>query len=386
MAPRPWGTIRKQPGSGKYSASYIGPDGARHFAPQTFAADKGNSKVGQKAARAWLDARKREIDAGTWVPPRLAAKQAAQVRTFGDYSEQWLEMRDLKPRTREHYRRILDRHILPRFADTRLPDIAPADVREWHASIKPERERNGKKPADVPTMRAHAYSLLRTIMNTAVEDELIASNPCKVRKAGGAKTVKDVKPASVAELEAITKAMPERLRLLVVLGAWCAMRSGELRALRRSDIDLEAGVVKIRRGVVRVNNVLSEDTPKTASSVRDVTIPPHLMGMVRDHLRDHTGPEPDALLFPGKDGGLLDTSALDWHWRKARKVAGREDLTVHGLRHTGAVLAAQSGATLAELMARLGHTTQAAALRYQHAAAERDRIIAARLSELAAPG
>jgi len=66
----------------------------------------------------------------------------------------------------------------------------------------------------------------------------------------------------------------------------------------------------------------------------------------------------------------------------ARSKAGREDLRFHDLRHTGAVLAASTGATLAELMARLGHSTPGAALRYQHAAQDRDRVIAAALSEL----
>jgi integrase len=65
----------------------------------------------------------------------------------------------------------------------------------------------------------------------------------------------------------------------------------------------------------------------------------------------------------------------------AREAAGRPDLTFHALRHTGAVLAAQSGAILAELMARLGHSTPNAAMRYQHAAADRDRAIADVLSE-----
>ena len=67
----------------------------------------------------------------------------------------------------------------------------------------------------------------------------------------------------------------------------------------------------------------------------------------------------------------------------ARKAAGRDDLRFHDLRHTGAVLAAQTGATLAELMGRLGHSTSQAAMRYQHAAADRDAVIAGRLSALA---
>ena len=65
-----------------------------------------------------------------------------------------------------------------------------------------------------------------------------------------------------------------------------------------------------------------------------------------------------------------------------RVTAGRPDLHFHDLRHTGATLAAAAGATIAELMARIGHSTPAMAMRYQHAGADRDKAIAAALSEI----
>jgi integrase len=91
----------------------------------------------------------------------------------------------------------------------------------------------------------------------------------------------------------------------------------------------------------------------------------------------------DALLFAAQSGGHLQPSTLYRHFYKARTAAGREDLRWHDLRHSGAVLAAQTGATLAELMARLGHSTPAAAMRYQHQAQGRDQVIAAALSAMA---
>ncbi len=81
----------------------------------------------------------------------------------------------------------------------------------------------------------------------------------------------------------------------------------------------------------------------------------------------------------------MQPSTLYRVYYPAREIAGRKDLRWHDLRHTGAVLAAQTGATLAELMGRLGHTTPGAAMRYQHAAADRDAEIARRLSALVAP-
>jgi integrase len=127
-------------------------------------------------------------------------------------------------------------------------------------------------------------------------------------------------------------------------------------------------------------------TPKSAAGSRDIAIPPHLLPLVEQHLEKRTGPAKDALLFPAVNSGHLQPSALYAHFYKARDKAKRPDLRFHDLRHTGAVLAAQTGATLAELMGRLGHSTVSAALKYQHVAAGRDAQIAAALSKIALGG
>lgn len=168
------------------------------------------------------------------------------------------------------------------------------------------------------------------------------------------------------------------------LEAWCALRYGELTELRRRDIDVEDGVIRVRRGVVRVaGGTFKSTTPKSLAGVRDVNVPPHLLPVLRDHLVNHVEPGAESLVFAAHSGGHLAPSTVQRHFYRARAAAGRPDLRFHDLRHTGAVLAAAIGATLAELMARLGHGTPQAALRYQHAAADRDREIAAALSKLA---
>jgi len=106
--------------------------------------------------------------------------------------------------------------------------------------------------------------------------------------------------------------------------------------------------------------------------------------VVKAHLDEHVAPGRNALLFPARDGeSNLHPRTFGKRWDVARTAAGRSDLHFHDLRHTGATMAAQTGATIAELMARLGHTTPQAAMRYQSAAADRDKEIARRLSELA---
>jgi integrase len=123
-------------------------------------------------------------------------------------------------------------------------------------------------------------------------------------------------------------------------------------------------------------------TPKSLS--REVAIPPHILAPLLVHLEKWAAPGPDGLLFPAvESGGHMKHGALYKVFRRARAAAGRSDLRWHDLRHTGATLAAQAGATLAELMNRLGHSSVTAALIYQHAAAGRDAEIARRLSEIA---
>ena len=121
-----------------------------------------------------------------------------------------------------------------------------------------------------------------------------------------------------------------------------------------------------------------------ADSVRVVAFPPHIGEAIKEHLRKHAQWGKDGLLFPTTRGEQYRAPTFHQaYFRKAREAAGRPDLRFHDLRHTGATLAAASGATLAELMQRLGHSTVSAALAYQHAAQGSDKRIAAQLSEIA---
>jgi len=357
---RGFGHVRRLP-SKRLQASYVGPDLQRHSAPHTFET--------RLDADAWLASEHRLISAGTWSPPKVR-QAAAAVETFQAYSAAWLVDRDLKPQTRAHYQSLLDRQLLPTLGPLPVRAITPATVRSWYALTGPDR----------PTTRAHAYSLLRAILATAVTDELIPANPCHIRGAGSAKRKVEIEPATLDELEALTLAMPAKYRLLILLAAWCALRFGELTELRRKDIDLKRSAIKVRRAVAWVDSKPVIGAPKSDAGARDVAIPPHLVPLIRQHLADHAGL---SLVFPSPTGQHLTTSTLYASYWPARRKAGRPDLRFHDLRHTGAVLAASTGATLAELMARLGHSTPAAAMRYQHAAKGRDSEIAAALSEIA---
>lgn len=361
---RGFGHIRRLP-SGRYQASYVGPDFVRRMGPQTF--------LTKADAEGWLVRRREDIVSGEWTAPVKMPPKPAEL-AFELYSRQWLQERDLKPRTREGYTQLLRNYLTPVLGHMALEEIKPTTVRAWYAQLSP----------DQPTTRARSYALLKAIMNTAVTDELLDHNPCRIRGASNTPRAKDVRPASLDELDDIGDAMPTRFRALVLLCAWCALRAGEVLELRRGDVDLAAGTVRVVRAVSWLRGGPVVGTPKSAAGTRTVSVPPHVVPALKHHLDTMTGPRDDALLFPGRDGvSHLQPSTLQYAWHKARAAGGRPDLRLHDLRHTGATMAAQAGATLAELQQRLGHSSVNAALRYQHAAQGRDREIAAALSAMA---
>lgn len=324
-----------------------------------------------RQAEAWIVRTRRDVAQG--LHHDTAGRDQASP-LFAGYAARWLQHRAVKESTRDLYRAILAQHIGPTFDRTRLDRITPAMVRDWHAALLPGR----------PTRRAHAYSLLRTILNTAVAEDLIAANPCRVRGAGQVRRATRTDLPTVEQVAALVAAMGEgKYRTMTLVAAWCGLRFGELAELRRADVSVDDTgapvVLRVRRGFYRGR----VDSTKSAAGARDVTIPPH----IRPDLADYLATRPkaaEALLFPGhRSNEHMAHDQYRNEFYRARAKADLPALRPHDLRHFAGTMTAQTGATLREVMARLGHTTPAAALRYQHAAADRDEATAEALSALA---
>lgn len=375
---RSFGNVRRLP-SKRFQASYTGPDGERVKAPTTFQT-KGD-------AEAWLSREQAAIVEHRWKPAPPPEK--AQAPKFREYAAEWLAGRELKPRTRDEYRKLIglpkpettakrkdnrkpSPTLFDRWGGVKLDAITPAAVREWYGKLDPAK----------PTQRAHLFALLRTVMGTAVEEGVIDVNPVQIKGAGRTKRVRRIEPASLEELATLSEHLDERYHAFVDVAAWCALRFGELTALRRQDVDLKAGVIRVRQAVTWVGGAPVVGTPKSAAGVRDVTIPPHLTDGLRHHLDTYAEPGRNGLVFPAVGGGYLNHGSFYKRWREAREAAGRPDLRLHDARHTGAVLAARAGATLKELMTRLGHSSPTTALLYQHAADDRAAELARKLSAM----
>jgi len=373
---RSFGRIERRK-SGRYAASYVGPDGQRHRSPMTYKA--------KAEADAWLTEQQAKIIAGTWTATAATEKherQAARAETFGDYGARWIENSltskglPLKPATKQGYRS--DLRQLAAIADKPLTSITGKDIE----AIYRAKLEQGKK-----TTASKLYSFARVVLNAACEEKLITENPCKIKGANNVRTGKETEGPTDTELAIITANVPDHRRAMVTAAAWSAFRYGELTELRRKDIedDGEQILITVSRGVTYIagrgtgeeNFIIGE--PKTAQSKRQVWLPPGASQVLRDHLAKYVGPEDDALLFAADNGGHLKQSWLNRFWYPAREAAGRPNLTWHSLRHYGLTQYARNGATAAELMARGGHSNIKTAMRYQDIAQDRDRQLAARM-------
>jgi len=265
--------------------------------------------------------------------------------------------------------------------------ISPAVMAAWRAAGEPQPARTGL-PTVVPlesageTTAAQAYRVLRAILSTAVTDGLLTANPCQIKGAG--QTAHHERPvATPAEVAQLAAHMPARYAAAVHVAAWSGLRFGELFALARQHVDLDAGTVRVERALEMVpGQPIRFGKTKTAKSRRTVNLPGFVVAQLRDHMAEHVAAGPAALLFPDANGMPTSNATVSRLFRAARTVIGRSELRWHDLRHTGATLAYSTGASVPEVQARLGHTTMRAASIYAHVAADSDAILARKLDAL----
>lgn len=369
-----FGNIRKLK-SGNYQVRYTAPDGERYSAPHTFK---------QKGfASAFLAREKTLIDSGNWTPPHVRkAKVEASGVTVDEYFERVLKRRATRARkplaatTVDLYRKQYRLEIADTFGAMPVKDVTKTVVAAWW-----------DEPTDKLSQKGKAYEMMRSVFKDAVDDELITKNPWAVAGAGKPAPKAKGVVLSPQELKAYLEAVKPHYRLMMMLSALSGLRSGEVRGLRVCDIDLEQQTLSVNVAVTRHK---SEDggytyklaAPKTQAGIRTLAIPSMCLEPLKQVVERRKTFGDEALLFPARDGVTpMNSSTLNDAHNGAKAASGHWDLKLHDLRRTAATLSAQEGATIAELMRMLGHTTPTVAMIYQRATDERERLRASRVDE-----
>ena len=279
-------TKRLQSGRNLYEVKLRSPDGRQYSRSFRTRREAEAYEVRERATQL----------SGAWVDPRSGAV------TFGVYADEWLRNRpNLRPRTVELYEYLIRRYLRPEWVDVELKAISPARVRSWHARLQ-------RSTSIGSATVAKAYRLMRTIMATAVEDEILGRNPCLVKGASVEKAAE--RPvATLEQVAALAGAIDGRYRALVLLATWGGLRYGELAGLARAAIDVDAGTVRVTRQLQElVGGQLDFGPPKTDAARRLVAIPPHIVPELAAHLATYVGPGADDLVFTSPDGTPLRRS------------------------------------------------------------------------------
>lgn len=390
-----FGNVSKLP-SGRYRARYRDP---RAQAPQVGPWVNAPYTFTLKAeAEQWLARARTSITNGTWQHPddlraEAEARESARLTrqrleavTVAEWAEQWLAARgddgQTAPGTLRSYRDRLKNHVLPAFGGTRLTDLTPQAVAQWHKRL----------PSS--STRTNVYRTMRAMLNAAVEspDTALSANPCQVK---GVDTLRgecrEKYLFSPDEVAALADAINPRARALVLLSADAGLRINEALALRLSDLEVGGGAaayVNVRHSVTRSPGGRALGPTKTRRT-RRVGIMRATADALADHVRTYCGDPSDlsAFVFPSPASAhtpLADRTVDRW-LRQALPVAG---VTIpdgrqggwHAFRHYAATRFGQTGATVNAIMSRFGWVKVEQAMHYQRSDADYERDMIDRMA------
>jgi integrase len=351
-------SIQKRP-NGRWRARYrdqAGYEHARHF--------------DRKAdAQRWLDTVTADVLTGRYVDPR-----AGRV-TVGEFAAQWLAAQTFDPLTRETVESRIRVHIKPHLGKIELRSLRPSTVQAWV---------RGRQTEVAPSYCRLLLANLSTILGAAVEDGLIATNPCASSAVRAPKPdQRRVVPWTVERVQAVVAGHPGAFRAAPVVGAGCGLRQGEIFGLAVDAVDFLRRTVHVRQQIRLVGGELVFSPPKGGRE-REVPLPDLVSVALAEQLRrspavDVTLPwvEPggkpcnSSLVFVNRDGGPL-TRAYFTHnaWKPALKAAGVERNRangMHALRHHFASVLLDGGVSIRAVAEYLGHHDPGFTLRtYAH--------------------
>lgn len=322
---------------------------------------------------------KAAIEDNRWSPGlRQGAGQGhtGENLTLSQWRDEWLnflESGGYSPGTLRSYSSIWRAHVLPFFGEGAfLSEIDTAGVERFIARLQVSHS---------PTTVTNVMRALRAGLRAAHKRHPEIVVPTFPARIANRKMRAEATTWTGEQLRSIIECAEDYYRAAIALAAYGALRSGEIAALDRSDIDLPR--VRVDASTKRTPGgmtVIGE--PKSKAAYRTNVLPSYAVQIVEHHLEAYVPPAKEALLYTSRksvEGGPVDGRSFRYALSQACQKAGLPDGRFHDLRHSSLTLYGQAGATLAELMARAGHTDVQAVMIYQHASIERDAALAERM-------
>ncbi len=289
--------------------------------------------------------------------------------TVEDYLKRWLSdsVRDtVRQRTFERYESIVRLHLIPSLGRVKLKSLNPAHVRGLYRS----KLDAGLSPRSV----LHIHRTLSKALKQATDDGLIPRNAASPVKAPRPRN-EEIRPLDREQVRVLFEAAGERLEALLIVAVTTGMRRGELLGLKWEDVDLEAGMLQVRRTLSEPKGGWIFEAPKSGKG-RNIRLTSKAVAALREHrkrqleerIRLGTLWSDYGLVFPSSAGTPKSGGNLSRAFKAALKRAGLPESTrFHDLRHTCATLLLRQGVNPKYVQELLGHSDIAPTLNvYSH--------------------
>lgn len=309
----------------------------------------------KREAEAFLDGESKKAREGEYVEP--------SPMKFQDFAADWIEKypklahKPLKPSTISGYCSVIDKYLKPFFGQMRLGQIRPATIdKDFRAQLPDDLATNTKR---------NALMLLRTMLQSAMDWELLPANPFtsrhKVRVPASSREKKG-RALNPEEIRKLLEACEGETRTIVAATLLTGMRRAEVFGLRESDIDLEKNLIHVQQTIFWKQGEAWKPeecgpvfvTPKSVASNRKIDLSPALRKMLLEHrLKKGTG---EGLVFANADGSPRDPrSFAKYEFRPAVRKAGIGKVRFHDLRHTFGSLKIDQGENVYYVSKQMGH-------------------------------
>ncbi|MEV0073548.1 tyrosine-type recombinase/integrase [Amycolatopsis sp. NPDC050768] len=299
---------------------------------------------------------------------RKGVPSMSSTMQLGDYLDYWVESIIKVERaesTYAGYETVIRRFLKPHLGKRKLNALTPRDVRGLIAKLRKEKTVHGEKLSDRYVQ--NVFEVLRSALSNACKEELIGRNVARlVTTPSRGET--DIEPLDEEAARTFLRAVAAHwLHALWLILVTTGLRKGEALGLTWSDVDMETGLVKVRRTVQRVRGRLLFGKVKTKRSRREIYLGQVALAALAKHrqqtaerLSEPLNPaqgQPDDLIFVTSSGRVVEPRNVNTMLKRILTNAKLDHVRVHDLRHTAATLLLLDGATIREVMEQLGHAS-----------------------------
>lgn len=321
----------------------------------------------KKEAEAYTAESVSQVNKGDYIPDSKV--------TVGQWLEKWLDVYILqtqkrKVRTKETYKAVVNKHLIPRLGHILLQKLTPTDIQKYYNS----------SPLSEGTLAQHQAILYQALNIAMNQENLIKKNPAEIvaEKPNGKKVTQEMETWNQDEIKKFLLVARQKginCEGFYTLALETGMRKGELCGLKWSDINFDTTALAVRRTLLKAGNKPVLGTPKNGKS-RNIALSQHTLELLRkwkvrqSELRLQQGTEYDdqGFVFTKKSGKPLQINNLGQNeFASLIKKAKVKKIRFHDLRHTAITLMIENGVNIKVVSERAGHSDVSITLnRYSH--------------------